>query len=303
MTLIGSHNWITARESLGALLIRRRGQAHAERCTADKRRLEWVTKTLSRQLPRSAACTHLRGHGGLKGTVQQVQKSLPNHRFVCRTDVKSFYASIDHFKLLDQLAPYVRDREMMRTLAQYMRRTVEYGGTFRDITRGIPAGCSLSPLIGAFHLHDLDVAMTTRHARCFYMRYMDDIIILAPTRWQLRRAIATMNGQLSGLGLTLHSEKTTIGPIARGFDFLGYQFAFDKLSLSAVTLKRHSEKLTRLYERYHRQLRAYRKCWIGQSTIPRRHDPARAYLNPRPRIETHEDIHLLLEAYERRFTA
>ena len=51
---------------------------------------------------------------------------------------------------------------------------------------------------------------------------MDDILILAPSRWQLRRAIATMNGVLADLGLEQHPDKTTIGPVARGFDFLGY---------------------------------------------------------------------------------
>jgi hypothetical protein len=152
-----------------------------------------------------------------------------------------------------------------------------HGGlTFRDITRGIPGGCSLSPLMGAFHLHAMDVAMTTRHARCFYIRYMDDILILAPSRWQLRRAIATMNQQLEALGLTQHPDKTTIGPVARGFDFLGYQFDPAGLSLSVVTRSRHQEKLTRLYERYHRQLRAYRSGWIGPSTIQRTHYGAQA---------------------------
>jgi len=165
------------------------------------------------------------------------------------------------------------------------------------------AGCSLSPLIGAFHLYDLDVAMTTRHARCFYIRYMDDILILAPSRWRLRRAIATMNRELEGLGLTLHPDKTTIGPTARGFDFLGYHHDPAGLRLARITWRKHREKLTRLYQRYHRQLRAYRKGWIGQSTIPHRQDPARAYLYPRPSIKSHEDITHLLEAYQRRFYA
>ena len=54
---------------------------------------------------------------------------------------------------------------------------------------------------------------------------MDDILILAPSRWQLRRAIATMNGVLADLGLEQHPDKTTIGPVARGFDFLGYTYS------------------------------------------------------------------------------
>lgn len=287
------------------LLARRPGQAHPVRPACDTALLGQVRLFLNRILPRSAACTHLRGHGGLKGAVRQVQAALPHHRYLCRTDVRSFYASIDHHKLMDQLARHVTDRDVLNIVWQYMHRTVEYGGTFREITRGIPAGCALSPLIGAFHLHDLDVAMTTRHPGCFYVRYMDDILILAPSRWRLRRAIATMRAHLGDLDLELHPDKTTIGPIARGFDFLGYHHDPEGLRLADVTLKRHQEKLTRLYEQYLRVLRAHRaRSGIGQSTIPRRQtDPARAYLKPRPLITSLEEIDQRLEAYKRRFAA
>lgn len=286
---------------LKPLLISREGQHRPSRCLKDTLKLQDLTKTLSRILPRSTACTHLRGHGGQKGAIRRVQRTLPEYRFVCRTDVKSFYASIDHDKLLTQVARHVTSRPMMNLLVQYMRRTVEYGGTFREVSRGIPAGCCLSPLMGAFHLHDLDVAMTTRHSGCFYIRYMDDILIMAHSRWKLRRAIATMNTELAALGLRQHPDKTTIGPIARGFDFLGYHHAPTGLRVSAVTVKRHQEKLTPLYEQYRRQLRAYRNGWGGQSTIPGCHDAAWAYLNKRPVVTSHEDITLLLKVYQRRF--
>lgn len=289
---------------LQPLLVRQSGQRYPLRAPEDTARLAELTEQLHRVLPESPACTHLRGHGGLKGAIRAVQAALPQHRYVFRTDVKSYYASIDHHKLMDQLAAHVKDRDALNLLWQYMRRTVEYGGTFREITRGIPAGCSLSPLIGAFHLHELDVEMTTRHKGCFYIRYMDDILILAPSRWRLRRAIAAVNHNLAALGLSLHPDKTSIGRIARGFDFLGYRHDRTGLRLSEITLKRHQEKLTRLYEQYQRQLRAPRKALIGQSTIPRSApEDARAYLYPRPHIASHKDITLRLEAYTTRFMA
>jgi RNA-directed DNA polymerase len=145
--------------------------------------------------------------------------------------------------------------------------------------------------------------VTQKHPRCFYIRYMDDILILTPSRWQLRRAIATMNGVLEELGLEQHPDKTTIGPVARGFDFLGYTYSPAGLGLAEKTIRNHRIKLTRLYERYHRQLRAYRSGWIGRSTILCTHDGAQAYLNPRPVITSHDDITRLLEAYQGRFTA
>ena len=289
---------------LQPLLCHRSTQPHPYRDPRDTTRLKVLTNKLTRLLPQSLSCTHLRGGGGLKGAVRGVQAALPDHRYVFRTDVKSFYASIDHHRVMDQVAAHVKDPDALNLLWQYMRRTVEYGGTFREITRGIPAGCSLSPLIGAFHLHELDVEMTTRHRGCFYVRYMDDILLLAPSRWRLRRAIAATKRHLAGLGLELHPDKTSIGPIARGFDFLGYRHDRTGLRLSDVTLKRHQEKLTQLYERYQRRLRAHRRQLVGQSTIPRPdRDPARAYLNPQPHITSHKEISDRLEANKKRFAA
>jgi hypothetical protein len=48
---------------------------------------------------------------------------------------------------------------------------------------------------------------------------VDDILVLAPTRWKLRRAIAVLNQTLGSIGLLKRPEKTNIGRIERGFDF------------------------------------------------------------------------------------
>jgi hypothetical protein len=81
-------------------------------------------------------------------------------------------------------------------------------------------------------------------------------------------------------------------------------FARAGLWLCHVTQQTSQEKLTRLYERYRRYLRAHRKALVGQSTIPRPdHDPARARFNPRPQITSHHDIVQRFEAHKKRFAA
>ena len=83
----------------------------------------------------------------------------------------------------------------------------------------------------------------------FYIRFMDDILVLAPTRWKLRRAIAVVNRILGALRLEKHPDKTFIGRIGREFDFLGYHFSRGALRLAQQTLQNHASRLHRLYER------------------------------------------------------
>jgi len=81
-----------------------------------------------------------------------------------------------------------------------------------------------------------------------YIRYMDDVLILAPSRWKLRRAIRVLNQTLDTLKLEKHPDKTLIGRTDRGFDFLGYFIKPGLLTVSQETLTRFTQRIARLYE-------------------------------------------------------
>ncbi len=229
--------------------------------------LKMLSHVLAEHLPISGRGVHVKGHGGAKVAVRQVRGNLAHNRFVLRTDVKDYYASIDHFRLLDRLSVYVKDRRVMNLLGQYLRRSVEWGGLFKDIDKGTSRGCPLSPLIGAFFLKELDEEM--ERSGLFYVHYMDDILVLAPTRWKLRAAVKTLNQVFNRLGLEKHPEKTFIGRIEKGFDFLGYHFNSHRLSLAEKTVENFVSHLHRLYEQQQSTpegadvLGAYVRRWMG----------------------------------------
>ena len=208
--------------------------------------LKMLAWALAELLPTSLRCTHLKGHGGAKFAVREVARHLPEHRFVLRTDVRSYYASIDHHRLLEMLAGVVQDRFVLNLLGQYLRRCVEHGGLYREVRKGISLGCPLSPVMAAFFLYRLDVQM--QQSEVFYVRFMDDVLVLAPTRWKLRRAVRQVNQVFDALGLAKHPDKTFIGRIEKGFDFLGYHFDRNGLSVATATIEKFIVRATRLYE-------------------------------------------------------
>jgi len=194
----------------------------------------------------SAHCHHLAGNGGAKAAVRHVRENLAQNQFVFRTDVKSYYASIDHQVLFAQLQRHVDDPRLLDLLWQYLRRTVYDDGIYRDIKHGISLGCPLSPLMGALFLDDLDRAVE-RTGLC-YARFMDDWVILAPTRWKLRKAVAIVNQTLGQLKVEKHPDKTFIGRIERGFDFLGYRITPKELAAAEKTCEKAAARVTQLYE-------------------------------------------------------
>lgn len=82
---------------------------------------------------------------------------------------------------------------------------------------------------------------------------MDDFLIFAPTRWHLRKAVSRLNRCLTAFGFEQHPDKTFIGRVEKGFDWMGFWFT-DK-GCTSVTPRAVSNcltKLRRLYEQARR---------------------------------------------------
>jgi len=178
-----------------------------------------------------------------------VQAEVGNAKFVFKSDVKKYYASMDHDVLMGLVNSAVRDRKVRALIRGYMGHLVDEDGELRAIRKGISFGCPLSPVLGALYLKPLDDAIEKEDV--FYARYMDDWIVLADTRWKLRRAVKAANEALEQLKVQKHPFKTFIGRISHGFDFLGYRMtpeSIDGLDVAGQTIKNHFDKIARLYE-------------------------------------------------------
>ena len=214
----------------------------------------------------SKNCMHLSGNGGSKAAVAQAQNYIrqqPDHQTI-KSDVKSYYASIDHVILHQQLHHLLPNEEKLnRLLWNFMRRTVEFGGNYRDVEIGLPLGASLSPLFSALYLSPLD-ELAKNTPNTFYRRYMDDWVWVFPKKQHLRTTMKKQYGILQALRVAMHPDKTFIGKVKKGFDFLGFHLTPTGVTVSKAALSRHEQKVARLYEQdaKPKRIRAYRLRWL-----------------------------------------
>ena len=194
----------------------------------------------------SPVCSHLAGPSAVKGVVAQIKAALNTQRFryALRTDIRSYYASIDHQILLGQLTQHYDDPILRRYFEAIVTTAVDDGGRVFVPTQGIPLRSGLSPFFGALYLSALDRAFEHRQG-IFYHRYMDDVIILAETKKQFSKAKKRLFAILRGLRLQVSPRKTWMGRLQHGFHFLGCEFEVSqnpqtKTQETTVTLHKRS---------------------------------------------------------------
>ncbi|MEG5532076.1 reverse transcriptase domain-containing protein [Enterobacter ludwigii] len=237
--------------------------------------LKWTALLITPDLDLHPRCEHVKGHGGGPQSVRRMHDALTTQKYtrVCRTDVKGYYRHINKDRLMHQVKQHITDPVLQGLIHQYLHYTVEDGGEFHTPESGIARGCALSPLMGALHLHAMDTWFAGQMERAkknnkpgiYYARYMDDIVILAHTRWQLRRQVRALNQFFNEGGFCQHPDKTFIGRTERGFDWMGAQMSDTGVEGIAHRARtNHLERLRRLYERVRKWPAARRQARMSQ---------------------------------------
>jgi len=144
---------------------------------------------------------------------------------VLDADIRDYFGSIDHGKLMKLVARRVSDRRVLKRLRRWLEAGVMDEGTVSPTVAGTPQGGVISPLLSNIYLHVLDV-LWTRHSAPLgtLVRYADDFVVMCRTLRECERAEERIRVILGRLGLELHPDKTRRVELfdgKEGFDFLG----------------------------------------------------------------------------------
>lgn len=169
-------------------------------------------------------CYHLFGPAGVKHATQRIRQVLQDKQFqyVLRADIKSFYKSIQHHKLIQDIKQYYDDPKVQLMLENIITNPIETPRGYKNPGHGIALRGPLSQFFSGIFLKKLDDAFD--HMDVTYLRYQDDIIVLCKTKRQLNRCRRRMMEVLHERGLSLSRKKSRMGCVSGGFHFLGVYY-------------------------------------------------------------------------------
>jgi group II intron reverse transcriptase/maturase len=160
------------------------------------------------------------------GALEELRKlGAKGYNHVLDADIRDYFGSIDHDKLMKLVGRRVSDPRVLKLLRQWLRAGVMEEGVVTETKTGTPQGGVISPLLSNIYLHVLDTLWTRRYSHLgVLVRYADDFVIVCKNRRALDEAERRVREILTRLGLELHPEKTRRLDLSwgkEGFDFLG----------------------------------------------------------------------------------
>ncbi len=163
---------------------------------------------------------------GCKDALREVERLLKaGYVHVVDADLKSYFDSIPHDKLMSEIGNYIADGRVLALIEALLTQDILEAMALWTPEKGVPQGAVISPLLSNLYLHSIDVAMAL--AGFSIVRYADDFVILCCNSEEAADALELVRELSTAKGLSLHPDKTRLvdATIPRqGFDFLGYHF-------------------------------------------------------------------------------
>ena len=145
------------------------------------------------------------------------------YRWFFEADITEFFDLVSHDEIRNRLESFFPHEPLVSLLMDWVSAPVQFDGRLIQRRTGLPQGSPISPMLANLLLEDFDADLSVQNMQL--VRFADDFVVLCKTRHQARSAAQQAEQSLAELGLTFNPEKTGVGELIDGLDFLGYSIA------------------------------------------------------------------------------
>ncbi len=193
--------------------------------------------------------------------------------YILKADIKHYFATIDHKVLINILRKKIKDEDLIRLIKKILNNfdTKTYG-------KGLPLGNYTSQFFANIYLNHLDYFVKHKLKAKYYIRYVDDFVILHKDKRVLLNYMNKIEKYLKFLKLELHPDKSDIHALRNGITFLGYRIFYHYRLLKKRNIRYFRRKLKEKIEDcrsgiiYTEELENFLKGWNGYSRFANTHN-------------------------------
>ncbi|MCD4760112.1 reverse transcriptase/maturase family protein [archaeon] len=138
--------------------------------------------------------------------------------YVLKADIKKYFDSVDHTVLLDIISRNIKDNKVIWLIKQILDN---FDAKIKG--KGVPLGNLTSQFFANVYLNELDYFIKHNLKAKYYIRYVDDFVILHEDKEILEKYKIKIEKYLKTLKIELHPDKSDIKSLKNGITFLGYR--------------------------------------------------------------------------------
>ena len=173
------------------------------------------------------SCANRKGKGNLYALERfnsfkgKVTNNLHSEGFCLKADIKHYFQEIDHEILVSIVRRKIVDEKVLWLIEKILQNTAIGGGRTEV---GMPLGNLTSQFFAKVYLNELDYFVKHQLKAKYYIRYVDDFVILHKSKEKLEEWKLMVNKFLrEKLRLELHPDKSKVIPLSKGVDFVGFR--------------------------------------------------------------------------------
>jgi RNA-directed DNA polymerase len=147
---------------------------------------------------------------------RKVTYNLTKEAFCFKADIRHYFEEINQPILLNLIKKKIADEKVIWLIKQILNNF--------EKEKGMPLGNLTSQFFANIYLNELDYFIKHTLKAEYYLRYVDDFVILHKSELQLttwKREIEIFLKE--NLKIELHKEKSKIISLSRGVDFIGFR--------------------------------------------------------------------------------
>ncbi len=165
--------------------------------------------------------------------------------YVLKADIKRYFDNVNHSVLLNIIKRHVKDERLI-----WLCKVILRNYNSRISGKGMPLGNWTSQFFANVYLNELDQFVKHKLKAKYYIRYVDDFVIIHKTKTKLKEYKEKIKDFMDGLKLELHPHKCKITALSSGLSLLGFRVFYYYKLVRSKNIRKINTKLTELLNDY-----------------------------------------------------